>query len=178
MRQLVELFLTFARIGGLTFGGGYAMIPLLQREVVEKKKWATMDEVMDWYAMGQCLPGLIMINTGLFVGNKQKGVAGGIAAALGAVTPSLVIIMIIAAFLQSFADLPVVINAFAGIRVCVCVLVVNAVAALWKKAMVDRFCIALFLIVCALSYFTNLSPVLLVIISAVLGIAVKRKGGK
>lgn len=178
MKELFDIFFTFIRVGALTFGGGYAMMPILQREVIEKKNWATMDEIMDWYAIGQCLPGIIMINTSLFVGNKRKGVAGGIAAALGSSFPSLVIITIIASLLQHFADYPVVINAFAGIRVCVCVLVVNAVAALWKKAIIDWKCAVIFIAVCALSMFTKLSPIIQVVGAAVLGIALQLSGGK
>lgn len=178
MKKLLQIFLTFIKVGGLTFGGGYAMMPILQREVVEKKQWATMDEIMDWYAIGQCLPGIIMVNTSLFVGNKVKGVAGGIAAALGSVFPSLVIITLIASFLTAFSDAAIVVNAFAGIRVCVCVLVVNAVVSLWKKAVIDWKCLAIFLVVCGLTTFTDLSPILFVLVSGVLGIAIKSIGRK
>ena len=133
MNEYLDLFLTFARIGGLTFGGGYAMLPMLQREVVEKRGWATEGELMDYYAIGQCTPGIIAVNTATFIGHKNKGILGGIIATLGVVFPSLVIITIIAAFISNFAELAVVQNAFAGIRVCVCVLILNAVIKLWKK---------------------------------------------
>ena len=129
---LLDLFLTFARIGGFTFGGGYAMLPMLQREVVEKRGWCTDEELMDYYAIGQCTPGIIAVNTATFVGQKTRGAAGGIMATLGVVAPSLVIITVIAAFIQNFADLAIVQNAFAGIRVCVCVLILNAVLKLLK----------------------------------------------
>ena len=127
MNQYADLFLTFARIGGLTFGGGYAMLPMLQREVVEKRGWATEEELMNYYAIGQCTPGIIAVNTATFVGQKTAGILGGIIATLGVAFPSLVIICIITAFIQNFAELAVVQNAFAGIRVCVCVLIFNAV---------------------------------------------------
>ena len=127
LSQLGKLFCTFAVVGVTTFGGGYAMLPALQREVVEKRRWATDEEVMDWYAIGQCTPGVIAVNTATFVGQKQAGILGGIFATLGVVFPSLVIITIIAAFIQNFAHLPAVQSAFAGIRVCVCVLILNAV---------------------------------------------------
>ena len=133
LKQLFGLFGAFAVVGVTTFGGGYAMLPALQREVVEKRRWATEEEVMDWYAIGQCTPGVIAVNTATFVGQKQAGIWGGIFATLGVVFPSLIIIMIIAAFIQNFAHLPAVQNAFAGIRVCVCVLILNAVVKLWKK---------------------------------------------
>ena len=127
MKELLDLFLTFARIGGLTFGGGYAMLPMLQKEVVERRGWATNEELMDYYAIGQCTPGIIAVNTATFVGNRTRGAVGGVVATLGVVFPSLVIITIIAAFIRNFADLAVVKNAFAGIRVCVFVLILNAV---------------------------------------------------
>lgn len=173
IKQLLGLFGAFAVVGVTTFGGGYAMLPALQREVVEKRRWATEEEVMDWYAIGQCTPGVIAVNTATFVGQKQVGVWGGIFATLGVVFPSLVIIMIIAAFIQNFAHLPAVQNAFAGIRVCVCVLILNAVVKLWKKSVVDWKTFLIFLLVFAGSVFLNVSPVLYVLAAALAGIVIK-----
>ena len=102
MNLLADLFLTFARIGVCTFGGGYAMLPILQRELVENKQWATEGELADYYAVGQCTPGIIAVNTATFVGRGVAGVAGGVVATLGLVFPSIVIIMVIAAFLKNF----------------------------------------------------------------------------
>lgn len=178
MKELLDLFLTFARIGGLTFGGGYAMLPMLQKEVVENKGWAQAEEIMDYYAIGQCLPGIIAVNTAVFIGQKRRGAAGGVAAALGVVFPSLVIITIIAAFIGGFADLPMVRNAFAGIRVCVCVLIFNAVLKLWKKAVVDWRALVIFLAVFLGASFTGLSPILFVLLSATAGILLKSLGVK
>ena len=110
MNPYLDLYLTFARIGVCTFGGGYAMLPILQREVVENRHWATEDELMDYYAIGQCTPGIIAVNTATFVGQKTAGIAGGIIATLGVVFPSLIIITIIAAFIQNFSDLAIVQN--------------------------------------------------------------------
>lgn len=172
MKELIDMFLTFARIGGLTFGGGYAMMPMLQREVVEKKHWATENELMDYYAVGQCTPGVIAVNTAVFVGNKVRGFVGAVAASLGVVFPSLVIIVAIAAFIQSFSDLPIVQNAFAGIRVGVCVLILDAVIKLFKKAIVDKFTLALFIIVFGASVFIDINPIIFVIAAAVAGIIV------
>lgn len=173
LKQLFGLFGAFAVVGVTTFGGGYAMLPALQREVVEKRRWATEEEVMDWYAIGQCTPGVIAVNTATFVGQKQEGVWGGIFATLGVVFPSLVIIMIIAAFIQNFAHLPAVQNAFAGIRVCVCVLILNAVVKLWKKSVVDWKTFLIFLLVFAGSVFLNISPVLYVLAAAVAGVVIR-----
>ena len=173
LKQLGGLFITFAVVGVTTFGGGYAMLPALQREVVEKRRWATDEEVMDWYAIGQCTPGVIAVNTATFVGQTQAGVLGGMFATLGVVFPSLVIITIIAAFIQNFAHLPAVQSAFAGIRVCVCVLILNAVVKLWKKSVVDWKTLLIFIAVFACSVFLSISPVIYVLAAAIAGIIVK-----
>ena len=175
MNPYLDLYLTFARIGVCTFGGGYAMLPILQREVVENRHWATEDELMDYYAIGQCTPGIIAVNTATFVGQKTAGIAGGIIATLGVVFPSLIIITIIAAFIQNFSDLAIVQNAFAGIRVCVCVLIFNAVVKLWKKAVVDKPTLVICVLVILGSALTDLSPIVFVIFAAVVGIILKNK---
>ncbi len=176
MRIYWELFSSFARVGAMTFGGGYAMLPLLEREVVEKHGWATEEELMDYYAVSQCTPGVIAVNVATFIGFKIAGNLGGIVATLGVVTPSLLIIMLIASILTNFADVPAVKSAFAGIRVCVCVLIFNAVMKLWKKAVVDKGSLILFLVVFLLSVFFKISPVWFVVLCAAAGIALTRMG--
>lgn len=173
MKTLLDLFITFAKVGGLTFGGGYAMLPLLQREVVEKRDWATEEELMDYYAIGQCTPGVIAVNTATFVGQKIKGTWGGIIATLGVVFPSMVIITIISAFIRNFSDLAIVRNAFAGIRVCVCVLIFNAIIKLWKGAVTDRAGLVIFGVVFLGSVLTDLSPVIFVPLAAAAGILIQ-----
>ncbi|MBC8537163.1 chromate transporter [Feifania hominis] len=173
MNKYLDLFLTFNRIGALTFGGGYAMMPMLQKEVIEKKKWATEEEVMDYYALGQCAPGVIAVNTSVFIGNQVGGVFGGISAALGVVCPSLIIIMVIAAFIQNFIHLDVVQYAFAGVRVAVAVLVVNAILKMWKAGVKDLIAFCVFAVAFALTLFTDVSPILIVVGSIVIGIVVK-----
>lgn len=172
MKQLLELYTAFIKIGAVTFGGGYAMLPIIQRDIVEKRGWATKEEISDYYAIGQCTPGIIAINTATFVGYKQRGVIGGIAATLGFVTPALIIIMIIAALLTNFAHLPLVQNAFAGIRVCVCILILNAVINLWKNSVADAPSLIIFLAVAALSILFSTSPALMVIIAGAAGIVI------
>lgn len=172
MKQLLELYTAFIKIGAVTFGGGYAMLPIIQRDIVEKRGWATKEEIADYYAIGQCTPGIIAINTATFVGYKQRGVIGGIAATLGFVTPALIIIMIIAALLTNFAHLPLVQNAFAGIRVCVCILILNAVINLWKNSVADAPSLIIFLAVAALSILFSTSPALMVIIAGAAGIVI------
>lgn len=176
MQELFNLFMAFARIGAFTFGGGYAMLPMLQKEVVEKYHWATEDEIMDYFAIGQCTPGIIAVNTATFVGYKTRGIPGAIFATLGMVTPSILIIMVIAACLKNFADLPIVKHAFNGIRACVCVLILNAVTKLAQKSLVDKVCIGICIVVLILSLFTSLSPVLIVVLAGAAGLLFKRTG--
>ncbi len=178
LKLMSSLFLAFAKVGALTFGGGYAMLPMLQREVVDTHGWATEEELADYYAIGQCTPGVIAVNTATFIGQKLGGPLYAAAATLGVVFPSLVIITVIAAVLQNFAELPVVKNAFAGIRVCVCALILNAVVKLWKKAVVDVPTTVIFVAVLALAVFTKLSPVIFVVGAALAGLALKAKGAK
>lgn len=178
IRKYLELYGVFALIGGTTFGGGYAMLPILQREIVEKRGWATEDELMDYYAIGQCTPGVIAVNTSTFIGYKFGGIIGGIFATLGVVSPSILIISLIAAFLQNFADLPIVIHAFAGIRACVTALVLDAIIKLGKKSIIDNRCLIIFLAVIAGSMFTNISPVFFVVLAGVAGLLFKPDSDK
>ena len=171
--EYLMLFLTFAKIGAITFGGGLAMLPILKREVVENKGWATEEELVDYYAIGQCTPGIIAVNTATFIGAKQKGIWGGIVATLGVVFPSVVIITIIAAFLQNFLDYQFVGYALNGIRICVCVLIFDAVLTLFKKAVIDIPSGVIFLAAFVLSLFTNFPIIGIVILAGVLGISVK-----
>lgn len=173
MKELWDLFLTFCRIGGLTFGGGYAMLPLIQEEVVNKRKWATEEEVLDYYAVGQCTPGIIAVNTATFIGYKRRGVIGAIVATSGVIFPSLIIIMIIAAFIKNFADLTIVQNAFSGIRVAVAVLVLNAIIKLWKSGIKDMTGIIIFVITFVIAICFNISPVYIVIAAIFVGIIAK-----
>ncbi|MCR5137282.1 MAG: chromate transporter [Oscillospiraceae bacterium] len=174
--KLLTLFLSFAKVGVMTFGGGYAMIPILEREIVEKQGWASSEELMDYYAVGQCTPGVIAVNTATFIGYRVAGNAGGVAATLGVVFPSLVIITLIAGILTNFADLPAVKSAFAAIRVCVCVLIFNAVLKLWKGAVKDKAALILFLLVFVLSLLFSVSPVVFVLLCGAAGIVLTRMG--
>ncbi len=173
---LLKLFAAFARVGVLTFGGGYAMIPMLEREIVDRHGWATSEELMDYYAVGQCTPGVIAVNTATFIGYKIAGKLGGVVATLGVIFPSFVIITVIAGIIQNFADIPAVKSAFAGIRVCVCVLIFNSVIKLWKGAVKDKAALALCLLVFLLSVFFKISPIVFVLFCAAAGILFTRLG--
>ena len=194
MNIFADLFLTFARIGVCTFGGGYAMLPILQRELVENKKWATEGELADYYAVGQCTPGIIAVNTATFVGRSQAGVAGGVFATLGLVFPSIAIIMAIAAFLQNFMHLSWVAHAFNGVRAGVVALIASSVLKLLKTSVIDWPTRVIYAVVLALAtcgtFFTMpggmlgtvlgfvLSPVFLVVAAGVAGLCVRwAKGG-
>ena len=177
MNEYLELFLTFAKMGVMTFGGGMAMLPILQREVVEDRHWVTEEELMDYYAIGQCTPGIIAVNTATFVGQKRKGALGGIVATLGMVFPSLVIISILAGLITNFSSVTWVQNAFAGIQVCVCVLIFNAVVKLLKKSVIDKCTFVIFLLVMIGSTLLNLSPVWFVLLAALAGIVLKNLEG-
>lgn len=174
MKQLFQLFITFAKIGSMTFGGGYAMLPFLQREIVEKNKWATEEEIMDYFAIGQCTPGVIAVNTATFIGYKLAGVLGGIFATLGVIFPSLVIISIIAAFIRNFVDIEAVQHAMNGIQICVCALILDATIKLAQKSFADAYCITIFAITIAVSLFTGISAVFIVIGAGLLGIIINR----
>ncbi len=173
MNLYLQLFLTFAKVGVMTFGGGVAMLPILQREIVDNKGWATENEMTDYYAIGQCTPGIIAVNVSTFVGQKLKGISGGIVATLGMVFPSLVIISILAGVISAFSSLTWIQHAFAGIRVCVCVLVFNTMLKLVKKAVIDKATAVIFALVLLGASFINVTPALFVILAALAGILLK-----
>ncbi len=173
MKELVKLFFAFFRIGASTFGGGYAMLPMLEREIVVKNKWATMDEIMDYFAIGQCTPGIIAVNTATFIGYKQKKVPGGIIATLGVVCPSVIIISLIATILHGISDNPIVKHAFTGISVAVCAILLQAIIKLSKSGVKDIFTLIVALCSLCLSLFLKLSPIIIVILAGIAGIVYK-----
>ncbi len=193
MNRYLDLFLTFSKVGVCTFGGGYAMLPILQRELVENKKWATEDQLADYYAVGQCTPGVIAVNTATFVGSSRAGVAGGVIATLGVVFPSLVMILAVAAFLQSFMHIPWVIHAFNGVRAGVVALILSSVLKLYRTSVVDwptRILYGVVLLLAAAGAFLPLpagalgavlgyllSPVVLVVAAGVAGLCIRAVRG-
>ncbi|MBR2021500.1 MAG: chromate transporter [Clostridia bacterium] len=189
MKELFDLFFTFMKIGAVSFGGGYAMLPILTREFCDKRGWVSDTELNDYFAIGQVTPGIIAVNVATFIGNKRKGIIGGIFATVGLVVVPVIIITLIAALLTNFAELEIVKHAFAGIRVCVCVLILSAILRLWKKSVPDIpatiICVLIFLISAFGDYLPiKISPVILVILAAAVGIILesiraskKAKGG-
>lgn len=165
-----KLYATFFKIGIMMFGGGYAMLPLLQAEIVDKRGWTTEEEILNYFAVGQCTPGIIAVNTATFVGYKQKKLSGAIVATLGIVTPSIIIILLIANVLEQFADNVWVGHAFAGIRVAVCALVLSSIVKLWKSSVKNKWGILLFLIAFVLVAFVKVNTVWLVIAGIAAGV--------
>ena len=178
MNKLIDLFFTFCRIGGLTFGGGYAMLPMIQKEIVEEKKWATEEEVLDYYAVGQCTPGIIAVNTATFIGYKVQGIIGAIVATLGVVFPSLIIITIIAALLKNFASYAIIQHAFSGIRVVVIALIISAILKLAKTSIKNYITLIIAILAFISVAFVNLSPIYIVVVAACVGLISKLIRGR
>lgn len=178
MRVLWDLFRAFFTIGALTFGGGYAMLPMLEREIVQKRKWVTQEDLLNYFAIGQCTPGIIAVNTATFVGHKTKGFWGSIIATLGVVAPSIVIITVIAMVLENFMDIAWVQHAFAGIRVAVCALITASVIKLVKTNVKAYWHIALAVVAFVVVAFVKLSPVYVVVGCAVLSFVFGKKVAK
>lgn len=170
MKELLNLFFAFFRIGGMTFGGGLTMLPMLKYELVDQRGWIDEDTLLECYAIGQCTPGIIAVNTATFIGYRRKGIIGGIVATLGMITPSLIIITIIALVLQNFMDYPVVQHGLVGIRGAVCALMLNTVINLGQKSLNKPItwilCIGMFILAVA----SPIPTIVLVLISALVGI--------
>lgn len=169
-KLLLELFWSFFKIGGLTFGGGLTMLPMLEHELVNKRQWITEDELLDCYAIGQCTPGIIAVNTATFVGYKKAGIAGGIFSTLGMICPSILIITIVANFLKVFMDNKIFAHAMMGVRGVVCALLMNTVINLGKKSLKNFTTWAIALAVFVLALFTKLPTIVLVLMAASAGI--------
>ena len=171
---MAELYVTFMKIGAFMFGGGYSMLPLLVCELVDRKKWCTEEEVLDYFSLAQCTPGVIAINSATFVGYKRGKLLGGIVASLGVVTVPVIIITIIAAVLQNLMDYPLVQHIFAGVRVAVAALMTVTIVRLIKKAAKDRINWAIIIVAFLLLTVVNLDSVWLVVMAAVFGILIGR----
>lgn len=177
MKELFALYAAFFRIGGLTFGGGLTMLPMLKHELVEKKNWVTEDELLDYYAVGQCTPGIIAVNTATFVGYKRKGIIGGIFSTLGMVSPSLIIVSILALFLEQWMSNVWVNHAVNGIKIVVCALMLNTVITMAQKTVANLLCGCIAIAAFLLALFTPVPTVLIVIVAGIIGIILYKTGG-
>jgi chromate transporter len=179
MKEYLELYWAFFRIGGLTFGGGLSMLPMLKFELVEKKKWIDEDTLLDCYAVGQCTPGIIAVNTATYVGYLKKGLSGAIAGTAGMISPSILIITLLSMCLSSFLDNVWIQHALMGIRGVVCALMLNTVISLAKKSLVSPLCVVIGVFALVLALFTNVPTVLIVFGAALLGLLYEKvKAGK
>jgi chromate transporter len=176
--KLLELFSVFARISAITIGGGYVMFPLLKSEVVDTKGWLSDVELVDYYALGQSIPGVIAINTVTLIGYRKRGILGGIISAAGMAMPSLLVILIIAAFFVRHLDNIWVQKAFAGIRSAVLGMIIMAVWNIGKKAVTTPSRIAIALGTFGAIIGLHSSPILLIITGALLGLLLFRKKEK
>ena len=175
MKEILEIFCVFFKIGALTFGGGYAMFPLLKAEVVRDRRWATDEEVIDYYALSQSLPGIVAVNTSMFIGWNRRRVPGLFAACLGMIMPSLIVILILALFIENFIGHEAVIHAFNGIRVAVGALIAKTVLEMGMKSLKDKACILIFIVSLGLFTFADISPVIPVLLGAAAGVALIKK---
>ncbi len=180
IKNLLELYVTFFKIGSITFGGGLAMLPILERELIENKGWTTSEELLDYYAIAQSTPGIIAVNVSTFVGHKRNNIPGAIAATLGMVSPSLFIIMLIAMFISNFTEIQWVRNALKGINVSVAALLTYSVFTLIKKNVKNWWAAVLFLLAFASVYFLNFHSVAVILGGALCGIVIHvlRMAGK
>jgi len=171
--RYIELFITFFKVGAVTFGGGYSMLPILEHEVQNKKKWVGKDELLDYFALGQTLPGIIAVNVSTFCGSRVAGVAGAVSAVLGVIAPSIIVISVIAAFIANFAEVPIVQKILFGMNVGVAAVLANSALGLIKKAAVDPITAVLALACFALAAFVNVQSSLLLLAAVVVGLVVK-----
>jgi chromate transporter len=169
MKEYLDLFWTFIRIGASTFGGGYAMVPVLDRELIRGKGWISMEEVMDYYTIAQITPGIVAVNVSTFVGYKRKGYSGGLIATIGFILPGISLMAFISVFISRFAEYPAVQHVFAGIRVAVGALILNTVLKLVKGFFKNYKSVALFFIAFSLSALLHSSPVYIILGSGFLG---------
>ena len=174
MKELFAIFTTFCKIGAFMFGGGYSMLPLLTRELVDRRNWTTEEELLDYFAIAQCTPGVIAINTATFIGKKRAGVLGGAVATIGVITVPVILVILIASVLMQFWAQPGVQHAFSGVRVAVAALIVSAVVRLVKTSVHGWFGIVMCVLGFVLIALLKLSPAVAVVIAAAAGIVYGR----
>ena len=169
--MLKELFISFFKIGLFTFGGGYAMLPLIEKELVEKRRWITQEELLEMFIISQMTPGTIAINASTFIGSKKAGKLGGFIASLGIIFPSLIIITLIYNFLGESFDNPVIHSIFLGIRACIIGLIASSTLKICRKSFISGMSYILFFIAFILLLIFDINPILLIIFGALLGAA-------
>lgn len=170
VKKLATIFAVMFRIGLFTFGGGLVMIPQMARDFVEKYGWLKEEEIVDFFSVAQSLPGVVAVNASILIGYRLAGVAGGIVAALGAILPSFLVLIVVTIFYEAFITSPVVLGAMRGVRAAVTALLFYTALRLRKGALTDVFCWVLFLAAAAVALFTDVNVVLLLLGGAALGV--------
>lgn len=174
MKELWSIYVSFLKVGAFMFGGGYSMLPLLERELVDRRGWASEEELLDYFTISQCTPGVIAINTATFIGHKKRGWLGGMVATLGVITVPVLLVLAIAALLLHFWGQPLVQYAFRGVRVATAALIASAVIRLMKTGVKNW----IGLVVCMLAFGAvvvfGASPVLVIACAAVVGLVAGR----
>ena len=166
----IEMFVSFFKVGLLTFGGGYAMLPIAKAEIVEKKQWITFDELIDYYGIAQLSMGILAINTNTLVGYHIAKKKGATIAAIATSLPSIIVIILVASLLTEYFNHPILIDVFKAIRIVVTTMIVSTTFDLAKKGIIDLFGIVVALTAFVLITFVDVNPIFLVIPSAILGI--------
>ncbi|MDR1239485.1 MAG: chromate transporter [Treponema sp.] len=178
MKTYLDLIWTFIRVGAMTFGGGYAMVPVVERELIKRKGWTTMDEVLDYYTIAQITPGIIAVNLSTFIGYKRKGPLGGILSTISFLLPGFVCMVAVSLFIRQFAGYPAVQHAFTGIRVAVGALILDTLIKLVKGFFKDKKAVVIFILGFVLSAVLSASPVLIILGAGAAGLLLYRPGKK
>ncbi len=171
--SLYEMFISFLKIGTLLLGGGYVIVPLLNSELSDKKGWVSKEEVIDFYALGQCVPGIIAANTTLFIGYKLRGKTGALAAFFGLILPPFLTIILLASFLSAVSENIIMNDIFWGVNVSIIILLFLTVKEVWAKSIVDKFTFFIFILILTLML-KGMSPSIAIVLSAVFGIVYKK----
>lgn len=177
MLKLLKIYFIFLKIGSFTFGGGYAMLPIIKKELVDNLGWLKEKEIYDFYAIGQSTPGIIAVNTATMTGYNLKGVKGALAATTGFITPSLIIITLIASFFKRFQEINLFQHAFSAVQIAVIALIIDIVIKMWQKSDRSRLSFLIFLIAFILLAFLNISPVWVILGSAAAGVLIQYSKG-
>lgn len=172
LKRFLDLYFTFVKIGAFTIGGGLAMMPMMQKELIDKKHWMTEEDLIDYYAVGQSTPGMIAVNVSTFVGYNQLGILGGIVATLGMVSPSIIIITILAGLINSIDEYPMVQKALRGINVAVAALFTSVIVKFVKKTIKKPLHVLLMLISFTLVYFFKLQSFWIILTAILCGVVI------
>jgi chromate transporter len=173
VKKLLKIFLIFLKIGSFTFGGGYAMLPIIKRELVDNLGWIKEKDIYNYYAIGQSTPGIIAVNTATMTGYNLQGVKGALAATTGFIMPSLIIITLIASFFKRFQEINTFQHAFAAIQIAVVALIIDIVIKMWQKSDKSKFSLLLFLLAFLLLVLFDISPVFVILGSAGAGVLIQ-----